>query len=197
MQLLDLLTKEERKIGHLFKFKKEQILFHEDDECFYVGIVIKGEIKISSYTLSGQEIIFNIIKENQMFGNNLLFSQKPYYRGSVIAINDGEIILFDKDNLLKILQNNKEFLSVYLYLQAEFSKSLNSTIKLLSLNSAEERLFYYLKEHHPLKIKSISSLADSLYLSRETTSRLISKLIKEKKIKRSGHTIILIKNNKE
>lgn len=194
MKLFDLLSKEELKLGRLFKFKKEQILFNEEDECSYVGIVVSGELKIATYTSFGQEIIYNIVKENQMFGNNLLFSKNPYYKGSVIANSNGEVILFNKDSLLKILQSNKGFLESYLSFQADFSKSLNSTIKLLSLSSAEERLLYYLKEHHPLKIKSISSLSESLYLSREATSRLVSKLIKEGKIYRKDNVIYLPKD---
>ncbi len=191
MKIFELLSSNEIKLGRLLKFKKEQILFHEDDECLYVGIVVKGEIKIVSFSLSGQEIVYNVIKENQMFGNNLLFSKNPYYKGHVLASSDGELLLFNKENLLKILQSNKDFLSTYLSQQAEFSKNLNSAIKLLSLNSAEERLLYYLKEHNPLRFKSISSLAESLYLSREATSRLVSKMIKENKVNRNGNILYM------
>ena len=196
MKLFELLTKEDIKLSRLFKYKKEQILFNEDDECLYVGIVIKGEIKIASFTLSGQEIVYNIIKEGQMFGNNLIFSDYPHFRGTVIASSDGEIILFNKENLLKILQSNLSFLEAYLSLQAEFSKRLNNTIKLLSLSSAEERLLYYLKQNNPLKIKSISSLSEFLYLSREATSRLVSKMVKEGKINRNGNMLYLPKDIK-
>ncbi len=196
MKLFELLTKEDIKLSRLLKYKKEQILFNEDDECLYVGIVVKGEIKIASFTLSGQEIVYNIVKEGQMFGNNLIFSNYPHFRGTVIASSDGELILISKENLLKILQSNLSFLEAYLSSQAEFSKRLNNTIKLLSLSSAEERLLYYLKQNNPLKIKSISSLSESLYLSREATSRLVSKMVKEGKINRNGNMLYLPKDIK-
>ena len=196
MKLFELLTKEDIKLSRLLKYKKEQILFNEDDECLYVGIVIKGEIKIASFTLTGQEIVYNIVKEGQMFGNNLIFSNYPHFRGTVIASSDGELILISKENLLKILQSNLSFLEAYLSSQAEFSKRLNNTIKLLSLSSAEERLLYYLKQNNPLKIKSISSLSESLYLSREATSRLVSKMVKEGKINRNGNMLYLSKDIK-
>ena len=196
MKLFELLTKEDIKLSRLLKYKKEQILFNEDDECLYVGIVIKGEIKIASYSLTGQEIVYNIVKEGQMFGNNLIFSNYPHFRGTVIASSDGELILISKENLLKILQSNLSFLEAYLSSQAEFSKRLNNTIKLLSLSSAEERLLYYLKQNNPLKIKSISSLSESLYLSREATSRLVSKMVKEGKINRNGNMLYLPKDIK-
>ena len=196
MKLFELLTKEDIKLSRLLKYKKEQILFNEDDECLYVGIVIKGEIKIASFTLSGQEIVYNVVKEGQMFGNNLIFSNYPHFRGTVIASSDGELILISKENLLKILQSNLSFLEAYLSSQAEFSKRLNNTIKLLSLSSAEERLLYYLKQNNPLKIKSISSLSESLYLSREATSRLVSKMVREGKINRNGNMLYLPKDIK-
>lgn len=196
MKIFELLTKEDIKLSRLLKYKKEQILFSEDDECLYIGIVVKGEIKIASFTLSGQEIVYNIVKEGQMFGNNLIFSNYPHFRGTVIASSDGELILISKENSLKILQSNLSFLEAYLSSQAEFSKRLNNTIKLLSLSSAEERLLYYLKQNNPLKIKTISSLSESLYLSREATSRLMSKMIKEGKINRNGNILYLPKDIK-
>lgn len=193
MNILDTLSKEEKKLGSLVKYNKNQILFHEDDECEFLAVVQKGVVNITSYTLSGQEIIYNTIRENGMFGNNLLFSKKPYYRGHVIAKTDAELFLINKNNLIKLLQSNSAFLQLYLEMQAEFSKNLNSQIKLLSFDSAEERLLYYLKEKQVVEFASISSLAKTLFLSRETLSRLISTLVKKKIIDRKGNIIELHK----
>ena len=191
MEIFDCLTNEEKKLGNLVKVNKNQIVFHEEEECEYLAIVLSGEINITSYTLSGQEITYNIVRKNGMFGNNLLFSSKPYYRGHVIAKMDSEIFLINKQNLLKIMQNNACFLEEYLSKQADFSKSLNSQIKLLSFDSAEEKLLFYLKEKQVVEFASVSSLAKTLFLTRETLSRLISKLVKEKRIIRKGNIIEL------
>lgn len=179
MKLLDCLTNEEIKLGRRIKFPKGKILFNEDNECLYVGLVIKGTIQIVSYSLSGQEIIYNQIEEGGIFGNNLLFSEEPYYKGNVISKSDGEVLLFNKEILLKILQTNQKFMINYLSIQADFAKRLNGTIKLLSIGSAKERFLYYLKENSPIKYKSITSLAASVFLTRETVSRLVSQLKKE------------------
>ena len=191
MNLLELLTKEEKKACSQKNVKKGTILFQENDRCDYVCIVIRGTIQIVSYSQSGTEIIYNEIASGGMFGNNLLFSDDPYYRGNVLVKEDSEILLINRENMLKILQNNTEFLGNYLQIQANFSKKLNGTIKLLSLDSAEERFLYFLKQNKRITYKSITSLAASLYLSRETLSRLISKLVKKAKITKRGKTIIL------
>lgn len=191
MDIFNLLTTKDQKLFEIVHVKKGQILFHEEDICEKIGIVKTGLIKIISYSLSGMEIIYNEVTPNHLFGNNLLFSSDRRYRGNVIATLDSEVWMINKDNLLILLENNKSFLETYLSLQADFSKTLNFKIKLLSLSSAEERLIYFLKEKQPYRYQSITSLANELYLSRETLSRLVSKMEKEGLILKNGKTLSL------
>ena len=193
MQLFNLLSKEEKERGKIISVKKGETLFHEGEKCHYVGILLSGGITISSFTLSGQQIVYNIIEKGDMFGNNLLFSDNSSYRGDVIATSDGSVFLINKENLLKIMQNNGIFLENYLNLQANFSKKLNFNLKILSLSSARERFLYYLDERQSIRYKSISALANSLYLTRETLSRLISELVKEGKIEKKDNLITWLK----
>ncbi len=194
MELLSLLNNKEKELGKIVHLKKNHILFHENEKCEHIGIVLFGSLTISSYSLNGREIIYNFINKDEMFGNNLIFSDKPFFRGNVIANSDSKIFLINKENLLKIFANNKEFLLKFLSFNAEFTKRLNFQIKLLSLASAEERLTYYLEESNPLSFKNVSSLAKTLHLSRETLSRLLTKLINEKVINRKGNILYLIKS---
>lgn len=193
MKLFDCLTNEEKKLGRILAYSKGEILFHENDKCEYVGILLKGIVQISSYSLTGQEIVYNTIKTGEMFGNNLLFSENPFYRGNVIGEEDGKVILFNKRNLLSILKNNETFLINYLTINADFSKSLNASIKLLTLSSAEERLEFFLQNNSPYRYESVSSFAKKLYLTRETLSRLIYKMVKEGKIRKKGNILYLLK----
>ena len=193
MNIFDCLTNKERKSLKQITLKKDEILFHEEEKCEKVGIVIKGLLNIVSYSLNGTEIVYNVLKEGQMFGNNLLFSSHPYYKGSVIAKEKSVVVLIDKISLLTLFNSNQEFLVRYLSFNSDFSISLNQQIKLLSLNNAEERLLYFLKDKKMAKIESVSSLAKSLFLSREATSRLLTKMVKDGKISRKGNIIELLK----
>lgn len=191
MEFFDLIRPSENKLFEIARFKKGQIIFYEDDVCEKIAFVKKGQISIVSYSLSGVEIIYNEIKEGGLFGNNLLFSSERSYRGNVIAKVISEVWFINKENLLILLENNKYFLEKYLSVQADFSKTLNFKIKLLSLTSAEERLMYFLKKNRHYAYSSISAFAEKLYLSRETLSRLISKLVKNGKILKNGKTLDL------
>ena len=152
--------------------------------------MVAGSFSITSFSYSGKEIIYNKISVDEVFGNNLLFSSEPRYRGDVIADIDSRIALIDKKSLLSFFHENEFFLEKYLNLTSEFSKRLNAKIKLLSLDNAEEKLFYYLHLHNGnIKYHSISSLAKELNMERETLSRLLSKLEKQNKINKKNHSI--------
>ncbi len=164
-------------------FKKGDTLFRENDICNFVGFVVEGKIKISSYTIYGNEVIYSIVNKNEFFGNNLIFSSTPKYKGNIICLIDSIIYLISKENFLKILMENRNILNGYLLFQAERSKELNSKIKTLSLSDARERFLYYLSiNNNMIHYQSITSLAATINLRRETLSRLITTLIDEKVI---------------
>ena len=184
--------------NHLDKVTKKtystgELIFSENESCNKVGIVIKGEISIKSYFSNGQEVTYNVIKSGQMFGNNLIFSSKPAYRGDVIADTDSEIYFVNKESLLLIMKEDDEFLMKYLAMQSDFSKTLNLKIKLLTISSANDRLLYYLTfNNNKISYKTITKLANELYLTRESLSRTIKYLKDKKIIKIDSKTITLM-----
>ena len=96
---------------------------------------------------------------------------------------------------MSLLMSNQEALLLFLKYQSDFGISLNRNIKLLSLDNAKERLLYYFQiNDNKIEFKNISELAKTLYLQRETLSRLISQLNKDGYIKRNKHSLVLIKN---
>lgn len=193
MMILETLNAEEKKAIQWISLEKGAILFQENEICQHMGIVMQGELAIISYSYQGKEIVFNQLKKDAVFGNHLLFSSEPLYKGNVLAKTKAQIALISKEKLLTILQTNQAFLLEFLQLQSDFSKELNRTIKLLSFDRAEERFLYYMHIHHQqLSFSSVSSLAASLFLTRETMSRVLSHLVKQKKIVRKKNTLYLL-----
>ena len=189
--ILSTLTKEEQKLLEVKTLNRGEFLFREGQLCTNVAIVVSGQVKISSLNYSGSEVVFNVLSKGEMFGNNLIFSDDQTYKGDVVALKDSTIVLIRKDNLENILQRNKHFLLMYLNIQSNFGKKLNSTIKMLSFASAEDRFNYYLHESKgEIDFTTVTELADILHLKRETLSRVLTKLEKENAIRRSPHKIV-------
>lgn len=194
MNLIDTLKPEEKSYLHYKELKKDYILFREDDYCDSIGILIEGQLSIVTDLIDGQSIVYNNITPYGVFGNNLIFSSNPYYRGDIIAVENSKVVLIYRNDLINILKNNEKFLLMYMEIQSNFGKQLNARIKMLSINSMSERFLYLLHLNKgTIKYNSITGLARQLNMERETLSRLISKMIKDNIIVKEDKTIRIIK----
>ena len=195
--LLNVLSKEEHKLIKGYQVAKNNIIYHEGDVCENVGIIISGKIDIVSYSFEGKDLLINSLKAGDIFGNNLLFSSEPIYRGDVIAKEKCVIAFINRNNLVYLLQNNKEFLSLYLKAQSDKAKALTARIQLLSLVNAEERLFYYAnKNDNVIVFKNVTALAATIGVQRETLSRLLTSLVKRHLIKKEKGKITILKKKR-
>ena len=195
--LLNVLSKKEHKLVQGYQVAKNSIIYHEGDLCENIGIVVSGKIDIASYSFEGKEQIINSLKAGDIFGNNLLFSSQPVYRGDVIAKEKSVIAFINKENLVYLLQNNQDFLNLYLKAQSDKAKALTARIQLLSFTNAEERLFYYASKNNGVIVfKNVTTLAATIGVQRETLSRLLTSLIKRHLIKKEKGKITVLKKKR-
>ena len=99
-KLFTLLSIEEKKLFIIKEYAKDETVFYENNKCEHLGIVLSGVVNITSYTYEGNELIYNVLKDGDIFGNNLLFSNEPYYRGNVVVKEKARIALINHKNLL-------------------------------------------------------------------------------------------------
>ena len=195
--LLNVLSKKEHQLVKGYQIAKGNIIFHEGDACESIGIIISGKVDIVSYSFQGREMLINSLKAGELFGNNLIFSSSPIYKGDVIAKEKAVIAFISKEDLITLLQNNKEFLELYLQAQSDKAKLLTARIQLLSFPNAEERLFYYAsKNHNVIEYKNVTTLAATIGVQRETLSRLLTSLIERHLIKKEKGKITVLKKKR-
>ncbi len=193
MKLQRILNDKEMKLLIKKSFNKDDILFHQDELCAEVNILIKGEIMMINYDEEGHESIFNVMEPGSFFGNNLLFSSHPYYLGHIIGVTNGQYLCLRKDDLITLLHSNKEFFHLYMQIIADKTINVTKRLKIMSIQNATQRFIAFLEYKDPLNkgfpIISVTKLAKELSLPRETMSRIISKLILEGKIIKINKTI--------
>jgi len=195
--ILNVLTKKEHQLVKGYQIAKGNIIYHEGETCENIGIIISGKIDIISYSFEGKEQLINSLKAGEIFGNNLLFSSDPKYRGDVIAKEKSVVAFINKENLTYLLQNNAEFLNLYLKAQSDKAKALTARIQLLSFTNAEERLFYYAsKNNNQIIFKNVTTLAATIGVQRETLSRLLTNLINRHLIKKEKGKITFLKKKR-
>lgn len=171
------------------------ILFNEGDPCDKMGIVVKGELIISTITYNEKEETFNIIKEGEMFGDLLIFSNNPVYLGDVIAKRKTTVIIISKQKLISMLLNDEEFLHIYMSIICNKAVNIKKQAKLLSHKNIEDRILFYLKlkdpGNHIISFSTVTDFAQELSLPRPSVSRSLSKLEEKGYIIKNKHSITL------
>ena len=195
--LLNVLSKKEHQLVKGYQIAKGNTFYHEGERCETIGIIISGKIDIVSYSFEGKEQLINSLKAGEIFGNNLIFSSEPVYRGDVVAKEKSVVAFINKENLVYLLQNNRDFLELYLKAQSDKAKLLTARIQLLSFTNAEERLFYYASKNNGIIIfKNVTTLAATIGVQRETLSRLLTSLVKRHLIKKEKGKITFLKKRR-
>lgn len=195
MNIINLLKEQEIKENVRYKtFDKEQVVFDEGAKCHGIGIVIEGEILIKTFTYNIKEEIITIIKENNIFGQYLLFSKNDKYLGMGIASKKTKIAYISKTNLILLLSSNKAFLEEYLKLICDEAVKIKQQAKLLAHKNIRDRIMFYLMNHQKDKIvylKSVTFLANTLSIPRPSISRELTNMENDGLIKRAGKLIYI------
>ncbi len=195
MQLLDYLTIEQKtKYLKYREYKINQIVFDEQAYCDYLGIVIEGEILIKTYTYYGKEETITLVKEQDLFGQFLLFASEPFYLGIGITKRKTKIAVIKKDALLNLFRENPQFLECYLNKICSESLKIKQQAKLLAHKNIRDRIMYYFKLHqkdHIVTITSVTDFASSLSIPRPSLSRELIRMEQEGLIKKINKQIYI------
>lgn len=165
------------------EYKSKEIIFKEGSPCKYVCFILDGEVEISTLSYNGSQEVISLVGKNEFFGQYILFQPNSKYLGDVQAKGPVKLIKISKASLLEYLSKDKELLEAYIAIISNESFNIKQQVKLLSHKNALDRVIFYLdliSKNNICIIDSVSSLAKEVNLPRETVSRILSKLEKEK-----------------
>ena len=161
----------------------------------FLGLVLEGTLTISTLNFH-KEYIINILNQDDIFGDTLIFNSNNTYLGDGIATTKLKIAYIDKANLLKLLED-KIILENYLSLLATKTLTIKNQLKLASQKSLRDKILFYLtnyaKENSTkiIPIKSKELLANILNVPRPSLSRELINLKKDGIIEFDRTKIIL------
>ena len=183
------------KHGKIVNYKNNDIVFNETYECNKVGYIIKGKMKISTFTESEGEITFNFLSKDEVFGDLLVFSSFPNYPGIAECLENTSISYISKNKLMELFQLDNIFLAEFLTLITNKGVVLKQKNKLFAHKNIEERLTYYLNhmakkvDQNTVYFKNVTDIARILSIPRPSLSRVLHKMEKENKLIIEKHYI--------
>ena len=157
------------------KYAKNALIENEGNTCQKLGLVLEGEVIISTLAYSDKEYIIKYLHKNEHFGEVLLFSDNNKFLGDIIS-NGCKIGYIHKNDLFHLFKD-KVFLNNYLKIISNEMADSQLRIKLLSQKNIKDRILFYLNLNYKktnlkkLKINSKESLALLLNIPRPSLSR--------------------------
>lgn len=189
-----------KEIAHIRQFKKGELLFLEGDspDAFY--IVKTGEVDIIRGAPGGKEIILERMKSGDFFGEMAIIDDNKRSATARI-VKDTHLFVMEERVFVKFIRDNPE---IVIKIIAELSRRLriaNQDIEDLAFYDVEKRLKRLLlrladvnnKKNEGIIYKKVTHREMAKYIgtSRETVTRLLHKLEKNKMIKLAEDKIIL------
>lgn len=177
--------------------QKGQFIFREGDPADWFHIVQHGNVKCVKSTPEGREVTLKVLMPGDLFCCEASAFSGDSHPGCAQSMGDGTVIKIHRKAMLEIIQKNPEAaVSIINYLSLRLRESQDNA-KAFALDRAEQRVAAILvnlaersgiQETQGLRISvrlTHQDLADMAGLTKETTSRILSRFKKELLI--AGH----------
>ena len=176
------------------KFKKNEVILHEEHTSEYMYIILDGEAKVVQVTGEGKGIIVTLHRTGDFFGELSLIDGRTV-PATVKATRETVTAIISKKDFFVLLYTQKKVLDNLLHSLSSRLRESWKKIQLLNFNDAAQRikmLFLMLAETYGketprgvlLSIKLIhQDIADMTGLTRETVTRVMDRLQKSGEIK--------------
>jgi CRP/FNR family transcriptional regulator, cyclic AMP receptor protein len=176
------------------KFRKNEVILHEEHTSEYMYIILDGEAKVIQVTGEGKGIIVTLHRTGDFFGELSLIDGKTA-PATVKATRETVTAIISKKDFYALLYTQKKVLDNLLHSLSSQLRESWKKIQMLNFNDAAQRikmLFLMLAETYGketprgvlLSIKLIhQDIADMTGLTRETVTRVMDRLQKSGEIK--------------
>ena len=177
--------------------QKGQFIFREGDPADWFHIVQQGNVKCVKSTPEGREVTLKVLMPGDLFCCEASAFSGDSHPGCAQSMGDGTVIKIHRKAMLEVIQKNPEAaVSIINYLSLRLRESQDNA-KAFALDRAEQRVAAILvnlaersgiQETEGLRISvrlTHQDLADMAGLTKETTSRILSRFKKEQLI--AGH----------
>ena len=169
------------KIGTCQRYKKNDIIYLQDDEATTFYLLKSGRVRLFFTSLSGNELTVKILGTNSIFGDASYFSKCPRMT-SASALSDVELLSVDLNRLLPFLANHPSLIGELLDVLSQTIRTLSIQVYSMAFLSADKRVahilvqlgtFFKKKENDRTYTIDYThqELADLMGLARVTTTK--------------------------
>jgi len=181
-------------LASCIEMQKNNIVVQELDPGNSLYIILSGEVKVSTYSADGREVVLALLGKGSFFGEMSVLDEEPR-SANVTTMRDCTLANIRRKDLVTLLLKQPGIALKLLTETASRLRKTSNMLKRISSMDVPHRLYAHLLDHcqrfsqqhhngwHITALPTHQLLADQLSTSRETISRIISRLKKEGIIK--------------
>ncbi len=121
------------------KMKKHTYLFQEGMDAKELYLIQSGLIEIGKLTSDGKDLTLRICQKNDIVGELTLFTDEPRYMLSAKVLEDGEVLVINKNKLEKELIQNGVLTFEFMKWMSTHLRKIQSKIRDLLLHGKRGR----------------------------------------------------------
>lgn len=193
-------------IFHVKSYRKNQVIFLEEEVGNYMYIVLAGKVKVDKTTPEGKESILAIHRAGDFFGEMALLDGKTA-PATVSAMEDCRVASINKSDFNHFLMRNQKIVQQIIQVLCVRLRHVWEQIQSMSYSTADARirgaLLQLSRKHGVADSRGViidlkvthQELAEMVGTSRETVTRTLARL-REQNIILVEHRRIVVLNPK-
>ena len=171
---------------HIQCYDKGEIIFRLMEPAKRIGIILEGRVEAQKSFPNGSQVNVSVRVPGEMIGPAAVFSKSQRYPCDVVSLEPVTVMMFRKDDLLKLMQKNVRILENFTTEVASATYMLQQRLELYSYNGIAQKAAYWLllqaRKTGKSKVTipgSVSKWAMLMNVSRPSLHRELNRLEKQ------------------
>lgn len=168
-------------------YQRGATIIHQDEPGSMLYIIVNGNVKITTASSDGEELILALLTDNDFFGELSLLDGQPH-SASATAMETTQVVTLNREEFLEVIAKNPEMVNNILVVLSNRLRRTNTMFEdavFLQLPARLSKRLLELGEQHGLKTDSgleielrltQQDLANFLGASRVAINRLLRQL---------------------
>ena len=175
------------------RYTKGDVIYRSDAFRRAIGLIVSGSV-----TVQKQALMMNRLGAGDMFGVAALFGESDTYVTQITAEEPTEIVFLPQETVSALLLRYPLLAENYIRFLSGRIRFLNRKLAVLTVGSAEHRLYEYLSAHADAEgaiqlPPSMVELAHTLNIGRSSLYRSLDALLEAGILAREGRSYRLVK----
>ena len=125
-------------------YDKGEIIFHLMDPATRIGIILEGRVEAQKSFPNGSQVNVSIRVPGEIIGPAAVFSKSQRYPCDIVSLEPVTVMMFRKDDLLKLMQKNVRILENFTSEIASATYMLQQRIELFSYNGIAQKAAFWM-----------------------------------------------------